>query len=136
MTFLDDNVFIICHQVELFCIKCIHWNFLLCIGCLLTVIISLIRYNATFTDRTWRHHHTAAHYDQTGKSADLPTLPSRLFRRMKFTQTDGGTEERHSSNIDDFFGSIWSLRSKVSNKSPDTVRKIITQHIKLWFILI
>lgn len=68
----------------------------------------------------WRHNF--ANYDQAGKPSDLPTLPSRLFRRMKFTQTDSA-EERHSSNLDDFFGSIWSLKSKVSNKTLETVRK-------------
>lgn len=58
--------------------------------------------------------------EQAAKSLDLPTFPSRLFRRMKFTQTDG-TDEFHNSNIEELFGSIWSLRSKISNKSPDTV---------------
>lgn len=43
---------------------------------------------------------------------------------MKFTQTNS-IEEFHSNNVDDFFGSIWSLKSKVSNKSPDAVRKNI-----------
>lgn len=61
-----------------------------------------------------------ANYDQAGKPSDLATLPSRLFRRMKFTQTDSA-EERHSSNLDNFFGSIWSLKSKISNKTLETV---------------
>ncbi|XP_050529538.1 uncharacterized protein LOC126899057 isoform X2 [Daktulosphaira vitifoliae] len=55
--------------------------------------------------------------EQTGKSIDLPTLPSRLFRRMKFTQTESADEPQ--SNTEDFFGSIWSLKSRISNKSPD-----------------
>lgn len=61
-----------------------------------------------------------ANYDQGGKPSDLPTLPSRLFRRMKFTQTESA-EDRHSSNPDNFFGSLWSLKSKVSNKTLETV---------------
>lgn len=72
------------------------------------------------TERTRRHN--MSNIDQTNKSNDLPTLPSRFFQRMKFTQTNS-IEEFHSNNVDDFFGSIWSLKSKVSNKSPDGVRK-------------
>jgi len=67
----------------------------------------------------WSHNFD--NYDQESKPSDLPTLPSRLFWRMKFTQTDSA-EERHSSNLEDFFGSIWSLKSKVSNKTLETVR--------------
>lgn len=76
-----------------------------------------------FPERVW---HNFTSFEQIGKTSDLPTLPSRLFRRMKFTQTDSA-EDRHSSNIDDIFGSIWSLRSKVSNRSPDTVRTKYTK---------
>uniref|UniRef100_A0A2S2NSK1 Uncharacterized protein n=1 Tax=Schizaphis graminum TaxID=13262 RepID=A0A2S2NSK1_SCHGA len=72
---------------------------------------------AVIKERMW--HHNFINYDQVGKPSDLPTLPSRLFRRMKFTQTDSA-EERHSSNLDDFFGSIWSLKSKISNKTLET----------------
>lgn len=68
------------------------------------------------------NHPRVVNFDQTGKPIDVQTLPSRLFRKIKFTQTDD-TEDRHSNNIDDYFGSIWSLKSKVSVKSPDTVRK-------------
>lgn len=74
-----------------------------------------------FTDRT-RCPQLFANIDQSGKQIDLPNLPSKLFWKMKFTQTENG-EERTSGNLDEFFGSIWSLRSKISNKSPDTVRK-------------
>lgn len=67
-----------------------------------------------------RHPHIV-NFDQTGKPLDIPTLPSRLFRKMKFTQTDT-TGEHYSNNIEDLFGSIWSLKSKISNKSPEPVR--------------
>lgn len=73
----------------------------------------------------WRHNFINS-YDPVSKPSDLPTLHSRLFRRMKFTQTDSA-EERHSSNLDDFFGSIWSLKSKISNKTMETVKKNIYQ---------
>jgi hypothetical protein len=93
----------------------------------------LIFFNDNYSlplERVWRYNF--ANIEQTVKPTDLPTLPSRLFRRMKFTQTDSG-EEHHSNNIDDFFGSIWSLRSKVSNKSPDTVRTKYYRYYNLNF---
>lgn len=45
---------------------------------------------------------------------------------MKMTQTESTDEIRSTTYIEDFFGSIWSLRSKVSSKSFDTVRKLIS----------
>jgi len=81
----------------------------------------------------WRHNFINS-YDPVGKPSDLPTLHSRLFRRMKFTQTDSA-EERHSSNLDDFFGSIWSLKSKISNKTLETVKKYLKKKLIFIFLL-
>lgn len=66
------------------------------------------------------HHSHFVNFDLTGKPIDVQNLPFKLLKKMKLTQTDG-TEERHSNNMEDYFGSIWSLKSKVSLKSPDMV---------------
>lgn len=97
---------------------------LMCRECLCCLCIKLL-YNwilCNFLEPT-RHSHIT-NFDRAGKPQDIPTLPSRIFRKIKFTQTDGA-DDHHSNNIEDFFGSIWSLKSKVSNKSPETVRNII-----------